>query len=57
MFLFLLEQGFHAELLAERIAALEPVSMRLEMLQGIMYSILINDTYNSDTGGLAARWT
>jgi len=33
---------------------LEPVSMRLEMLQGIQGSMLINDSYNSDTGGLKA---
>lgn len=36
------------------IERLEPVSMRLEMLQGIQGSMLINDSYNSDTGGLRA---
>ena len=53
-FVFSVEKGLNAELAAERIGSLEPVSMRLEMLQGVQGSILINDTYNSDTGGLAA---
>lgn len=54
VFVFSMDLGLPSELVAERIAALEPVSMRLEMLQGIMDSVLINDSYNSDTGGLAA---
>lgn len=53
-FVFSLEKGLPPELVAERVGALEPVSMRLEMLQGVMGSVLINDTYNSDTAGLAA---
>jgi alanine racemase len=53
-FVFSMEKGLPVKLVVERISALEPVSMRLEMLQGVMGSILINDTYNSDTGGLAA---
>ena len=53
-FVFSMEKGLDAELVAERVGALEPVSMRLEMLQGVQGSIIINDTYNSDTGGLAA---
>ncbi|TFH27075.1 MAG: bifunctional UDP-N-acetylmuramoyl-tripeptide:D-alanyl-D-alanine ligase/alanine racemase [Bacteroidia bacterium] len=53
-FVFSVEQGLPLKLVVDRIGALEPVSMRLEMLQGIMDSILINDTYNSDTGGLTA---
>jgi len=53
-FVYAAERGLSAEQLKEAMAALEPVSMRLQMLQGIMDSILINDTYNSDTGGLAA---
>jgi alanine racemase len=54
VFVFSMEKGLPPELVAKRIAALEPVSMRLEMLQGIMGSVLINDSYNSDTGGLVA---
>jgi len=53
-FVFSVEKGLPVKLVAERLASLEPVSMRLEMLQGIMGSVLINDTYNSDTAGLAA---
>ncbi|MCK4751685.1 MAG: bifunctional UDP-N-acetylmuramoyl-tripeptide:D-alanyl-D-alanine ligase/alanine racemase, partial [Bacteroidales bacterium] len=51
---FALEMGVPFEKSVERIGNLEPVSMRLEMLRGINDSILINDAYNSDIGGLAA---
>ena len=34
--------------------SLEPVSMRMEILQGINGCMLINDAYNSDIGGLSA---
>jgi alanine racemase len=54
VFTYSIERGFPAEYLKERMEMLEPVSMRLEMLKGIMNSTLINDTYNSDTGGVAA---
>jgi len=53
-FVFSVEKGLPVKLVAERLASLEPVSMRLEMLQGIMGSVIINDTYNSDTAGLTA---
>jgi len=51
---YCLERGLPMEYVKSRIGALEPVSMRLEILQGIGGSILINDTYNSDIGGVAA---
>ncbi len=51
---FALEMGLPVSKAVERIGSLEPVSMRLEMLQGIQGSVLINDSYNSDTGGLSA---
>ncbi|MDR1671393.1 MAG: alanine racemase [Alistipes sp.] len=35
------------------IAALEPVAMRLEVKEGLHDSVIINDTYNSDTASLA----
>jgi Alr-MurF fusion protein len=54
VFTFALEQGFPAKYISGQIENLEPVSMRLEILKGVMGSTLINDTYNSDTGGLAA---
>jgi len=51
---FCLEMGIEPIRSAERIAAVEPVTMRLEMLQGVLGSNLINDTYNADIGGLAS---
>jgi len=51
---YCLEKGFPPEFVKEQIEKLEPVSMRLEILKGIMGSTLINDTYNSDTGGVVA---
>jgi len=49
-----IESGHSIESAVSCIESLEPVSMRLEMLQGIQGSMLINDSYNSDTGGLKA---
>ena len=40
------------EIIAERIAKLTPIEMRLEMKQGINRCMIINDTYNSDTNSL-----
>lgn len=51
---YCLERGCKPELVEARIEQLEPVSMRLEILKGMMGSTLINDTYNSDTGGVLA---
>ncbi len=53
---FSFEMGVPAEKAVERIRRVEPVSMRLEMLQGLQGSILINDSYNSDIGGLSAAF-
>ena len=38
--------------IAERMAHLEPVAMRLEVKQGVCDCILINDSYNSDVNSL-----
>ncbi|MEA3461504.1 MAG: Mur ligase family protein, partial [Bacteroidota bacterium] len=54
VFTYCMEKGLDPELIKKQIEMLEPVSMRLEILKGIMDSTLINDTYNSDTGGLIA---
>ncbi|MEN8203986.1 MAG: bifunctional UDP-N-acetylmuramoyl-tripeptide:D-alanyl-D-alanine ligase/alanine racemase [Bacteroidota bacterium] len=51
---YTIESGRTVESAIACIECLEPVSMRLEMLQGIQGSMLINDSYNSDTGGLKA---
>jgi alanine racemase len=54
VFTFCLEQGFTPDFVKLQMEKLEPVSMRLEILKGIMGSTLINDSYNSDTGGVLA---
>jgi len=54
VFTYCLEKEFPPDFLKEQIEKLEPVSMRLEILKGISGSTLINDTYNSDTGGVLA---
>ena len=41
-----------AEVIAERMASLEPVAMRLEVKEGINNCVLINDNSNSDTASL-----
>lgn len=40
--------GYENAIIAERIAHLEPVAMRLEMKAGIHNCLIINDSYNSD---------
>lgn len=54
VFTYCSEKGTDPAQLKRHIEMLEPVSMRLEILKGIMGSTLINDTYNSDTGGVLA---
>ena len=54
VFTYCMEKGIHPEFVKEQMERLEPVSMRLEILKGIMGSTLINDTYNSDIGGVLA---
>ena len=54
VFTYCMEKGFPMEFVKKQIEKLEPVSMRLEILKGITGSTLINDTYNSDTGGVVA---
>ena len=48
----LLHMGFTAADIAARMARLEPVAMRLEVIQGVRHCTLINDTYNSDAASL-----
>jgi alanine racemase len=54
VFTYCMEKECEPELVKERIEKLEPVSMRLEILKGMMGCTLINDSYNSDTGGVVA---
>jgi alanine racemase len=45
--------GYKAADIEERLKRLQPVAMRLELLEGINGCSLINDSYNSDLGSLA----
>lgn len=44
--------GLQPEEIARRMKRLEPVAMRLEVLQGVRQCTIINDTYNSDVASL-----
>ncbi|MFW5758859.1 MAG: bifunctional UDP-N-acetylmuramoyl-tripeptide:D-alanyl-D-alanine ligase/alanine racemase [Bacteroidota bacterium] len=46
--IFLILKGYSAAEIQKRVLNLQPVSMRLEMLQGINDCSIINDVYNSD---------
>ncbi len=47
-----LHLGLKPEEIARRMQRLEPVAMRLEVLQGVRQCTIINDTYNSDVASL-----
>ena len=49
---FLLDFSVSDVLIQERINMLRPVSMRLELKEGINHCFLIDDTYNNDVQGL-----
>lgn len=44
--------GFTRDAIAERMARLEPIAMRMEVKEGINGCMLINDSYNSDINAL-----
>ena len=48
----LLQLGYDAEVIQKRISELRPVSMRLELKEGINNCQIIDDTYNNDLAGL-----
>lgn len=48
----LLLLGYENKTIAQRIAKLTPIAMRLEIKQGINRCLIINDTYNSDINSL-----
>lgn len=50
--LFLLDFGLPAPVVQERILLLRPISMRLELKEGINNCYIIDDTYNNDLQGL-----
>ncbi|HEY4800951.1 MAG TPA: bifunctional UDP-N-acetylmuramoyl-tripeptide:D-alanyl-D-alanine ligase/alanine racemase [Bacteroidia bacterium] len=45
--------GYSNKIIAERMAHLSPVAMRLELKEGVNNCSVINDSYNSDLGSLA----
>jgi len=52
LWLLLLHLGISDDKISTRFAALTPVAMRLEQLDGINGCVLINDVYNSDINSL-----
>ncbi len=52
LWLLLLNLGVSDEKISKHFAALTPVAMRLEQLDGINRCVLINDVYNSDINSL-----
>lgn len=50
---FLLDFGFPNSVIQEGIRLLKPVSMRLELKEGINHNYIIDDAYNNDLQGLS----
>jgi alanine racemase len=50
---FLLDFGLPATVIQQRIESLRPVSMRLELKEGINHCYIIDDAYNNDLQGLS----
>jgi alanine racemase len=48
----MLTLDYNPEIINERICELNPVSMRMELLDGVNNSTIISDVYNSDLGSL-----
>ncbi len=48
----MLHLGYKNDVIAERMTALQPIAMRLEMKEGINHCSIINDSYNSDINSL-----
>ncbi len=47
-----LHLGFEPDFISQKLMELQPVEMRLQKMEGINNTILINDTYNSDINSL-----
>ena len=48
----MLHLGYKQKVISERMAALHPVAMRLELKEGVNNCTIINDSYNSDINSL-----
>lgn len=49
---FMLTQGYRHEVIAQRIAKLEAIEMRMNLKEGINNCVIINDSYTSDFNSL-----
>ncbi|NNM95758.1 MAG: bifunctional UDP-N-acetylmuramoyl-tripeptide:D-alanyl-D-alanine ligase/alanine racemase [Bacteroidia bacterium] len=52
-FAYMVHSGYSTATIEERMGALLPVAMRLEMIKGINHCTIINDVYNSDLNSLS----
>ncbi|NIJ51956.1 bifunctional UDP-N-acetylmuramoyl-tripeptide:D-alanyl-D-alanine ligase/alanine racemase [Dyadobacter arcticus] len=50
---FMLDFGIASKVIQDRILLLKPVSMRLELKEGINHCYIIDDAYNNDLNGLS----
>lgn len=49
---YMLHLGYRPDVIAQRVAQLEPVAMRLELKEGMQNCLIINDSYNNDLNSL-----
>ncbi|HTA82302.1 MAG TPA: bifunctional UDP-N-acetylmuramoyl-tripeptide:D-alanyl-D-alanine ligase/alanine racemase [Bacteroidia bacterium] len=50
---YMLLAGYDNDVMAERMSRLQPVAMRMEMIEGMNNCSIINDVYNSDINSLS----
>jgi alanine racemase len=50
---YMLSAGYNNDVIAERMSQLQPVAMRMEMIEGMNNCSIINDVYNSDINSLS----
>jgi len=50
---YMLLVGYNYDVIAERMSRLQPVAMRMEMIEGMNNCSIINDVYNSDINSLS----
>jgi len=49
---FMLYMDYHPEIIAARVQRLRPLSMRMEVKQGVRHNVLIDDSYSNDVESL-----
>ncbi len=50
---YMLSTGYENSVIAERMLYLQPVAMRMEMIEGVNNCSIVNDVYNSDINSLS----